>query len=110
VSADQRPGAGGHDVEEGLLIRAARALASDAALVGVALARHREAAGWDEATLAAWLGIDATKLPGLALCTRPNGASESFADDVAAIARATGCSQERLLALLIATAEAPPDR
>jgi hypothetical protein len=111
VSASEPPaGTNGSEANEGLLVRAARALASDVALIGVALARYRALTGWDEAALAAWLGVDGTMLDGLALCARPDRASPSFHADVAAIAQATGCSRDRLLALLIATADTPPDR
>lgn len=83
---------------------AARA-ALDPWFLGHALARVRGQRGWDDAALAAALGLDPERLPQLALCRRPAAGETATIERIAAY---VGCDAGALAAMLAeAEAEAP---
>ena len=90
-----------------LIARAARALEGCPGVMASALAACRRT-GMTEADLAAWLGLPPHRLPGLALCLRPDPSSPTFNDEVMALAGHVRCAAEPLRTLLVQVG--PADR
>jgi len=82
------------------LRQAERVAERDAGTVAGALASYRERVGFDHAGMAAWLGINATRLAALDLCARPEPASPAFIGAVAELARRYGADPGRLVEAL----------
>ena len=90
--------------DSALLLRAARALEGEPRVMASALAAYRRTTGMSEDVLATWLGLAPGHLPHLALCSRPDPASPTFALEVADLAAYVRCAPGRLRRLLERTA------
>ena len=83
-----------------IIDRAARALKNDPGVMASALATYRPRTGMSTGVLEVWLGMTPDCLSRLALCTRPDPASPTFATEVADLAAYVRCAPERLRRLL----------
>jgi hypothetical protein len=83
-----------------IIQRGYEALRTEPSVVAWALTAACTQHGWDEARLAAWLGIEPEWLPALGLFRRPQPSDPGFTDHVATLAQAAGCDYARLLTLL----------
>lgn len=77
-----------------------QAAEQDAGLVASALASYRERLGLDRAGLAWWLGIGPDRLAALALSTRPDPTSATFAERIGQLADHYGADPGRLAEVL----------
>ncbi len=83
-----------------IIDRAARALKNDPGVMASALATYRHRTGMSTGVLETWLGMAPSCLWRLALCTRPDPASPTFATEVMDLAAYVRCAPERLRRLL----------
>ena len=86
--------------KETLLRRFAARVESDCFFIGHSLSKFRTARSLTEAQLAAFLECNASSLPRLAACRKPDGVPPAFRNDVEKIANYCQCSPVRLAALL----------